>query len=389
MLFYVNHPVMATPDGLFARTVNFLDFADLLAARLPNARLAVPVRRIECPCAGLTPLRLSSEVSFVPGYSGHWQALGRSLTNARRLAAMAAERDPPVVLGVVPSSMMTALAALLPASARFVHFVRGDTPRTVLHMYAGSVYGRWPHRLSRFFERRALALHGQGRALVFTYGEHLASRYATHHAEGPYGTPSPRSIAPLIADDWLDAEPVPAPDGARLRVVFIGRLSPEKGLMELLEAMADRSLAEVHLTIAGEGPLAGALGRRINELGIAERVRLAGFVPPGKPVMELLDAHHALILPSHTEGLPHVIAEALARARAVLATDSGGIAGAFGGAVKVLAAARPASIVEGLRWAARERSALLELGRAGRAIANRFTLTRHVDEVAEEVLAWL
>ena len=384
MIFYVNHPVYRWQGQLYVRTLNFIDFADAVVARLPRARLVLPVRACGCaPGAGFTPLQLVNTPVEVPGYAGHWQALGRTLTNMWRLARLARSGGPAVVMGHAPSSMITALSLLLPSSARFVLFVRGDTPRTVLHMYAGSRYGRWPWRLSRAFERRAFTLQHTTRALVFTYGQELARRYARHDPTGA----AVHSIAPLIQDDVVALAPVPVPAGGMLRALFVGRLSNEKGVLELVDALALPAAARVHLTIAGEGPLGPAVQARIDEHGIADRVTLRGFVPPAA-VAGLLDAHHLLVLPSRTEGVPRVIAEACARGRMTLATDVGGIAAAFSDAVELLPDNRPATLAAALGRLADEPGTLMARGCHAWQRAREFTLSTHADRVADEIAAW-
>lgn len=82
----------------------------------------------------------------------------------------------------------------------------------------------------------------------------------------------------------------PGTDGAYLRekyglpdrptLLFVGRLDDEKCLPDLLRAVPlILRTCEVHVVIAGIGPRRGAIEQLIHELGIAESVTLAGFVP--------------------------------------------------------------------------------------------------------------
>jgi glycogen(starch) synthase len=90
-------------------------------------------------------------------------------------------------------------------------------------------------------------------------------------------------------------------------ILFVGRLAPEKGIHEL--ASAARGL---NLVVAGDGPLRHLVPDAL------------GFVPHAE--VERLLAHAAVVvLPSHREGLPMVLLEAMAHGRAVVATPVGGI----------------------------------------------------------------
>ena len=90
-------------------------------------------------------------------------------------------------------------------------------------------------------------------------------------------------------------------------VLFAGRLSPEKGILELVEAA--RGLP---LVVAGDGPL-------------RDRVPDAlGFVPHDR-LVELYDRAAVVACPSHREGYGVVCAEAMAHGRPVVASAVGGL----------------------------------------------------------------
>lgn len=103
----------------------------------------------------------------------------------------------------------------------------------------------------------------------------------------------------------------------------IGRLSVEKGALEMLDAMAALRAGpvRVQLRFVGEGPLQAELQTRISALGLAQRVAIVPHRLDVRPVYEALDA---LVCPSRTEGLSNVIMEAMAYAKPVLATRVGG-----------------------------------------------------------------
>jgi glycosyltransferase involved in cell wall biosynthesis len=112
------------------------------------------------------------------------------------------------------------------------------------------------------------------------------------------------------------------------RILFLGRLEAAKGVFELLEAGA-RIVREttgpspLRLVFGGEGDTQG-LRRRAAELGIAERIELPGWVGPAERDAELRKAT-VFCLPSHAEGLPMSMLEAMAARKAVVATAVGGI----------------------------------------------------------------
>ena len=91
------------------------------------------------------------------------------------------------------------------------------------------------------------------------------------------------------------------------RLVTTSRLVPDKGLEDLIEAVARLApRRDVHLTIVGDGPLRGTLERLAASRGVADRVHLAGWV---NPPFSLITAADLFVFPSHYEGFPNSVLE--------------------------------------------------------------------------------
>jgi glycosyltransferase involved in cell wall biosynthesis len=103
-------------------------------------------------------------------------------------------------------------------------------------------------------------------------------------------------------------------------VGYVGRLVPGKGIEALVDALPD--LAGARLVLAGDGPLAGAIAARARELGVADRVHLAGEVAHER-VPLWMQAADVIALPSVAEGFPNSVREALACGRPIVATPVG------------------------------------------------------------------
>jgi len=106
-------------------------------------------------------------------------------------------------------------------------------------------------------------------------------------------------------------------------LVSIGRLSPEKGHADLVEALARVATdgRRMSAVFAGDGPSRPDLESRIRAAGLQDWVHLPGYVQ--EPARILQDAD-LMVLPSHTEGLPNAALEAFALEVPVLATRVGG-----------------------------------------------------------------
>lgn len=129
----------------------------------------------------------------------------------------------------------------------------------------------------------------------------------------PHGVPPP-------------AQPPSAPPSASRRLVLAGRLVPEKGAMQALEALARLRDADWTLSLCGDGPERPALRARAQALGLAGRVAFLGRLDRPALSRELAGARAALFPTRLPEGLGLSGLEALAHGRPVAGVPLGGAA---------------------------------------------------------------
>ncbi len=103
------------------------------------------------------------------------------------------------------------------------------------------------------------------------------------------------------------------------RVIFVGRLAPEKAIDKILDAA--NALPDIQFDIVGEGPLRQSLASANETL---PNLKLWGWLER-REVRELIDAADVLVLPSEFETFGTVALEALARRRFVVVSENCGI----------------------------------------------------------------
>lgn len=108
-------------------------------------------------------------------------------------------------------------------------------------------------------------------------------------------------------------------------IANIGRLSPEKGQLEFLQAARElaKRYANLKFLLIGIGPDRDRLERFVAESGLSDAVIFAGF---RQDMINVYNGLDLVVQSSYTEGMPNVILEALLMEVPVIATDVGGTA---------------------------------------------------------------
>ena len=113
------------------------------------------------------------------------------------------------------------------------------------------------------------------------------------------------------------------PKGDKI-ILYVGRLSKEKGVDVLIKAFSFIKDLNIKLYIVGGGPQEKILLRQAERLGLMDRIKFLGHMHHSE-IPNLMNVADLFVLPSRSEGYPNVLLEALACGIPVLATDVGGI----------------------------------------------------------------
>ncbi|MDA8194122.1 MAG: glycosyltransferase [Thermaerobacter sp.] len=198
--------------------------------------------------------------------------------------------------------------------------------------------------------------------------QHLKDRLRTTYYVEPHkvdviylGVNLPPNVPPLSPDE-------------RLHVVVPVRLDPQKAphrLIPIAQGLKDGNIpATIH--VLGDGPLRHELETGIGQYGLDRQLVLHGTVP-ADAMAAWYEKTHAVLLTSDYEGLPLVLLEGMAHARAIVAPDIGAIRELFKDHVGILIP-DPADIgayVNALRSLAKDRRRMIQMGLNGREAAMR------------------
>lgn len=149
-----------------------------------------------------------------------------------------------------------------------------------------------------------------------TIGEHLRDMFSLTHSFHviPFTVPIP----------GMPDKPIFRPE--RFHYGIVARLSEEKGHRVLLEAAPriQERCPQARLIFAGDGPLRAELEETLQRLGLTQHIQFLGaFRPPDLP--RIFEEFDIVVLPSRVEGMPHVLVEAMAFGKPVVATPVGAV----------------------------------------------------------------
>ena len=174
-----------------------------------------------------------------------------------------------------------------------------------------------------------------------------------------------------------------ATPGGGTRVLTVGRLIADKGMDVVIDAAAAAGLP---LTVVGEGPERAALETRARAAGVD--CRFEGYVSRERLDALYREARCVVLAARRGEGLPNALLEAMARARAVIATPCAGVRDLLADGVTglLVAADDPGELAAALARVARAPELAERLGREARQAVERFGWQRVLPDL-ERVLA--
>lgn len=179
---------------------------------------------------------------------------------------------------------------------------------------------------------------------------------------------------PLAA--WLAGHPGPL-------VAHAAMLRAEKGHALMLEAMARlvRNFPGLRYVIAGEGELRQALESKVQEMGLAEHVLIAGLVASVPPLLQRADL---VVMPSTYEPLGMTQIEALALGVPVVASRTGGIPETIEDRRSglLVSAGDVSQWTSSLTWALQHLPEMRGMAQAGAEfVKSRFSMAANIDQL--------
>jgi glycosyltransferase involved in cell wall biosynthesis len=276
---------------------------------------------------------------------------------------------------VIPYGWLVAPMVVL-RPAKFLLIIVESAPWRLLNPRSAGVIQRFR---STFFETLGRWCVNRADLAIFTQADYKASFLTRTSSQGH-----------VIHASWIDEDVILSASeaerlwqvklndpGAPLKIIFAGRVVLEKGILVLLEAMQRLSEAEIpiELTVIGQGDVLKDCHAEGERLQGRTKIKILDPVPYGTQFFELLQCHHAVVVPSLSDEQPRIVYDAYSQALPILGTRTSGLLDCVqdqhnGRLVNSNDAVALANLLE---WSQQYRQALARMGMAARLTAQDLT----------------
>ncbi|MEE9330833.1 MAG: glycosyltransferase family 4 protein [Methylophilaceae bacterium] len=173
-----------------------------------------------------------------------------------------------------------------------------------------------------------------------------------------------------------------------INLIYVGRLSPEKGVNILIQALstAVKEVRNIKLMIVGDGPRRAFLEEDVQQYNLSNHIEFVGAVPE-REVFDRMSACDILVMSSFMEGIPMVLMEAMALELPVIAPRVAGIPELVIDQENGLLfdPANAEQLSSQIVRLAKEKELRAELGKQGRKkVLNEYSINKAVEKLSDK-----
>lgn len=189
--------------------------------------------------------------------------------------------------------------------------------KKVIYHIHGAEYHLFVEESSSFIKRRIETVINQA-DLIIVLSDWWKNYFESNFPNGSFKRVyNPIKVAKVERENII---------GSLMKFLFLGHISKRKGCFEIIEVakeLRDIGMNNFQVQIGGNGEI-DKLESLIKEHELGDNIKFLGWVS-GEQKAELFFESHVFLLPSHNEGLPVSILEAMAHSLPVISTKVGGI----------------------------------------------------------------
>ena len=224
------------------------------------------------------------------------------------------------ILFISPSGPLSVfmLKKIRKKNKKVVLFIRQDTRKLISIKNNNNFAARILANLIETYIEKFV--QNYSKATVFTFGGEIYKRYLGLSSSTFSIADSRYNIS-----DILNTNDLKDKSYTKLKLLYVGRLAPGKGLEFLIKCLSKINHFEFTLTVVGDGTIKEDLIQLVKNLNLTNKIKFKGYIHFSKNLLNEYSSHDIFIMPSFSEGLPQVVFEAMSRGIIVVASNVGGI----------------------------------------------------------------
>lgn len=386
---FLNQPAISYGDGSYSfKYINLADFFGSCGDVCREVEIGLPLLRSDGDSdAESVTFPVNVKLFGFPYYRDHSDLMGRiaSLLPSAARAAWAFVSRAELVGAVAPGIFANLIAAAAILQRKPVFFlIRGNKYRTL-----AGIYGRTPRGL---FMRAAMLSYSWFTELLIRFGAPAFVFGQKLYEERVGAARRIQVLAPVLDPMFVSSKPRDA-NGEAFRILYVGRLSNEKGVYHLVEALSllsQKNDSRWTATFVGDGPEYDRLKALVARLGLVNKVQFAGHVPHNLQLGRYFENADVFVLPSLTEGVPHAMLEAMGMGLPVIATEVGGVPGVLkhGTNGLLIAAKDTVALAESIAMLRSDCNLSANLAAAGSQTALEYTFEAQARIMTDTLIRW-
>ena len=385
-LFFSNTPVsyLKSEHKVYVEYANLIDFIFELSKEFHELHLCLPCKNVAVGQSDIFSMNVPANVKILPltYYRNEYDLISklpRILLQTFKVFKSAKFKEYRGIGMVAPGfiSLFATIFGTVYTTAPMYYLIRGNKVRTVRHMLPSkSLKASAAVLLAKILTRTMTEFQKRLNITTFAIGDRRSLELGKNK--------DVFTIAPMIDECQIEKR---APKSNLDNILFVGRLSAEKGIADIIEGfrahLRDQN-ENARLHIVGEGDQEKKLKDLVSDYNLTQNVIFYGFVPRGPLLWDIFRKCDVFILSSYTEGLPRALFEAMSMGLVIVTTKVGGIGTFVQDRVNglIIEPSKPESIRDALEVLSKEKQLTPILVKNGYVTAREVTFSEQAKKMS-------
>lgn len=377
LLIYLNNSLFIDNELFWSQRPSLIEFFSSLANNFKEIQLLLPVKKISgAISANKISFLWNVKVIDLPLTRNYKKTIVYSpFITMRLFKIIFGNIDSWDVIGCAGNTFVGSILALASRikSKPVFFYLRGNKSEIFLSRYPKGIKKYFYQFLVKCLEFFMVKCIDSG-APLFAVGRELCEKYS---GRGRFVY----NVAPILSNDFLEKtkNDQKVEERSLLKVLFVGWVDKRKGVFDLIDACKlayEKNSINLNLVLAGSRTDKNFIDHYLGNVPFRDKVELKGYRTRDQLFSDYQEAD-LFVLPSYAEGMPRVIAEAMAMELPVIASRVGGIPEMIEDGVTgfLISPGDIGALTEKLIYFAKNKNQLVKMGQKARSKVKEYTFS--------------